>query len=129
MTGDLNRRDATKTTRIHQHHPIVEIFTRHQPLGFFKLLRGHDDDIAREFAMSLIPLARVSAIVVLRGFSVTVTPESIRRITTLPVGLQCRKKDKDSSTLSRKKNFLEGENQLRKKMGLEGGAFHDLGMK
>ena len=26
--------------------PMVEIFRRHQWLGFFKLLRGYDDDVA-----------------------------------------------------------------------------------
>ena len=38
--------------------------------GFAVLLRGYDDVVDMEFAMSLIPQARVSAIVVVRGFSV-----------------------------------------------------------
>ena len=42
---------------------------------------------------SLIPLARASATAVVRSLSVTITPESISRITTLPQGLQWRKED------------------------------------
>ena len=87
MTWGFNRRDPTRTTRIHQHPLVVEIFIRHQWLRFFELLRGYNDDIAREFAMSLIPQARFSATFVVIGMSVTITTESIRRITTLPLGL------------------------------------------
>jgi len=67
MTGGFNRREPMRKTRIHQHPPLVEIFTSHQWLGFFEILRGYDDDIAREFSMSLIPLARVNAVAVVRG--------------------------------------------------------------
>lgn len=56
-------------------------------MGYFELLRGYDDDVAREFVISLIPLARVSATAVVRDLSVTITPENIIRITTLPLGL------------------------------------------
>lgn len=108
MTGGFDKREPTSTTRIHQHPPMIESFTRHQWMGFFELLRGYDDDVAREFAMSLIPLARASATTTVRGFSVTITLESIRRITTLPLGLQWRKEDKTNITLGKKGFLLEG---------------------
>ena len=87
-------------------------------MRFFELLRGCDDDIAREFAMSLIPLARVSFTSVVRALSVTITPESISRITTLPLGLQWRKEDKASSTLAKKNFFLENEEPIEEKNGV-----------
>ena len=121
MTGGFNRREPTITTRIYQHPPMLEIFTRHQWLGFFELLRGYDDDIAREFAISLIPLARAIATVVLRGLSVTITPESISRITILPLRLQWRKEDKASNTLVKNKFFLEGEELIEEKNGIRRG--------
>jgi len=95
-----------------------EIFTRHQWMGLFELLRGYDDDLAREFAMSLIPLTRASATVVVRGFSVTITPKSISRITTLPLGLQWRKEDKTNNTIAQKGFFLEGEEPIEEKNGV-----------
>jgi len=118
MIGGFNRREPTRTTRIHQHPPVVEIFTRHQWLGFFELLRGYDDVVDMEFAMSLIPQARVSAIVVVRGFSVKITPESIRKITTLPLSLQWRKEDKASKALAKKNFFFEGEEPIEYKNGI-----------
>jgi len=87
MTGGFNRREPTRTPRIHLHPPVVEIFRRHQWLGLFELLRGYDDDVAREFAMSLTPQARVSVTSVVSRLSVTITLESISRITTLSLGL------------------------------------------
>lgn len=46
-------------------------------MGFFELLRGYNDDVAREFVMSLIPLARASVTIVLNGFPLEITPKSI----------------------------------------------------
>jgi len=92
MTRGFNKREPTRTTIIHRHPHVVEIFTRHQWLGFFELLTRYDDDVAREFTMSLIPLARSNATTIVRGFSLTIIPERISRITTLPLGLQWRKR-------------------------------------
>lgn len=88
---------------------MVEIITRNQWLGLFELLRGYADEIAREFTMSLTTLTRVSVTIVVRGLSVTITLESISRITTLPLGLQWRKEDETRNTICNKKFFLEGE--------------------
>ena len=53
-----------------------------------------------------------------RGLSVTITPERISRITTLPLGLQWRKKDKGSSTYAKKKFFFEDEEPIEEKNGI-----------
>lgn len=55
MIGGFKRKELTRTTRIHKHPPMVEIFTRKQWLGFFELIKGYDVHVAREFSMSLIP--------------------------------------------------------------------------
>ena len=106
MTRGFNRREPTGTSRIHLHPPMVEIFRGHQWLEFFKLLRGYDDDIAREFSMSLTPHPRINATSMVRVLLITITPEINSKITTLPLGLQWRKEDKASNTLSKKKFFL-----------------------
>jgi len=118
MTGCFNKRDPTTTTKIYQHPLVIEIFTRHQWMGLFELMRGYDDDVAREFAMSLIPLSRASATVVVMGLSVTITPESICRITTHPVGLQWRKEEKTNNNLAKNGFILEGEEPIEDKNGV-----------
>jgi len=39
-------------------------------MGYFEKLRGYDDEVARDFSLSLIPLTKVHAIVVVRGLSI-----------------------------------------------------------
>jgi len=55
MIGGFNRREPIETSRIDLHPSLVEIFLRHNWLGFFELLRGYDDDVAQEFSMALNP--------------------------------------------------------------------------
>ena len=97
MTGGFNRREATNTLRIQQHPQVLEIFTRHNWMGFFVNFKGYDDEVAQEFALSLTPLTRIHATVVIRGLSIDLTPELISRVTTLPLGIPWRKEDKGDS--------------------------------
>jgi len=60
-------------------------------MGFFERMRGYDDEVARDFALSFIPLTRTHATTVVEGLSVEITLEVISRITTLPLGLPWRK--------------------------------------
>jgi len=117
MTRGFNKREPNNTTRIHQRPPMVDIFTRHQLMGFSERMRGYDDDVAREFSISFIPLTRASANVVVKCLSVAITPEVISRITTLPLGLPWRKEDKTNNTLAKKSFFLEGEEPIEDKNG------------
>jgi len=66
-------------------------------MGFFEKLRGYDDEVARGFALSLIPLTRIHATVVVRGLSIDLTLELISRVTTLPLGVPWRKEEKGDS--------------------------------
>jgi len=52
------------------------------------------------------------------GLSITITPESISRITTHPVGLQWRKEEKTNNTLAKHVFFLEGEEPIEDKNGV-----------
>jgi len=64
--------------------------------------------VARDFSLSLLPLTRTHATIVVRGLSIELTPELIRRITTLPLGVHWRKEDKGDSQTIKKKLFLAG---------------------
>lgn len=87
-------------------------------MGFFERMRGYDDDVAGEFSLSLIPLTRSSAIVVVNGLLVAITPKVINKITTLPLRLQWRKQDKANNTLAKKSFFLEEEELIEDKNGV-----------
>lgn len=66
-------------------------------MGYFEKLRGYDNEVARDFSLSLIPLTRVHATIVVRGLAIELTPELISSITTLPLGVRWRKEDKGDS--------------------------------
>ena len=87
-------------------------------MGFFERVRGYDDEVAKDFSLSLIPLTRTHATVVVKGLSVEITPEVIGRITTLPLGFPWRKEDKGNSQIVKKKLFLEGEEAIEEKNGV-----------
>ncbi len=87
-------------------------------MGRFEKLRGYDDEVAIYFSLSLIPLTRTHATIVLRGLSIELTLEIIGRITTLTLGLPWRKEDKGNSQIAKKKLFLEGEEAMEDKNGV-----------
>jgi len=87
-------------------------------LGFFELRIGYDDDVAQEFSMELNSQARISATTMVRELSITITPEVISRITTLPQGIPWRKEDKVASTFANKNFFLRHEELTEDKNGI-----------
>jgi len=88
-------------------------------MGFFKKFRGYDDEVAQEFSLSLTPLTRIHATVVIRGLSIELTLELISRVTTLPLGIPWRKEDKGDSQVSKRKFLLEGEETTKDKNGVK----------
>ncbi len=76
--------DPINTVRIHQHPPVLEIFMRHNWMRYFEKLRGYDDEVAREFSLSLIPLNMIHATVMVRALSIGLTPKLISIITNFP---------------------------------------------
>lgn len=87
MGGGFKRREPTDSKIIHLHPSVVEIFKRHQWLGFFELLKGYDDDITYEFSMALNPHARASDTIMVTRLSITINLDFISRVTTLPLGV------------------------------------------
>ena len=87
-------------------------------MGCFEKLRGYDDEVAKDFALSLIPLTKTHATVVMRGLSIYLTPELINIITTLPLRVSWIKEDKGNSQTAKKKFFLEGEEAMEDKNGV-----------
>lgn len=71
MGGGFNRREPTDTKRIHRHPHVVNIFRRHQWLGFLELLKRYNDDITQEFSMALHPQGEDSATTIVRGLVIS----------------------------------------------------------
>ena len=91
MTRGFNRRKPTNTIRIQQHPQVLEIFMRHQWMGFLEKFEGYDDKVAQEFSHSLTSHSRIHANVIVRGLTIDLTPELVSRVTTLPLGIPWRK--------------------------------------
>lgn len=97
---------------IHRHPSLVDILRRHQWLGFFESLKGYDDDHAHEFSMALHSQAEDSATTVVRGLAISLSPKTISRVTTLPLGIRWSKEDKAVSITTREKIVILKENHV-----------------
>lgn len=117
MAGGFNKREPSDTKIIHLHPPVVDIFRRHQWLGFFELLNGYDDDITFEFSMALISHIKVSATTVVRGLAISLSPELISKGTTLPLGIKWGEEDKTTSATTKKNFFTTNEKNIEEKNG------------
>jgi len=56
-------------------------------MEYFEKLRGYDDEVAKDFSLSFIPLTKTHATILVRGLSIELTRELIRKIITLPLGV------------------------------------------
>lgn len=87
-------------------------------MGFYEKFRGCDDEVAKEFSLSLTPLTRIHAIVVIRGHSIDLTHEIINKVTTHPLGILWRKEDKGDSQVAKRNFFLQGKEPTKDKNGV-----------
>lgn len=118
MGGGFNRRKPSYTKRIHQHPSVVDIFRNHHWLGFFKILKGYDDDLAYGVLTKLHSQGEDSATIVVEGLAISLSPETISRVTTFPLGMRWSKEDKQMSVTARKNVFLSKENHVEDKNGV-----------
>ena len=66
----------------------MEIFINHQWLGFFDLLKGFDEDLAQEFAVVVQSHSEERSTTMVRGLSITLSPELISVVITFPLGVK-----------------------------------------
>ena len=118
MGGGFNRREPLDTRIIYQHPPVVDIFRNHQWLGFFEMLKGYDDDLSHELSMALHSHEENSATTIVRGLAISLSPETINRVTTLPLGIRWSKEDKQVSVATGKNFFLSKEKHVEEKNGV-----------
>ena len=117
MAGGFNRRDPTDIKRIRQHPQFMEIYRNHQRLGLFELLKGFDEEIDQEFTVALQSHSKERATIVVRGLAITLSPELISKVTTLPLGVKWVK-ERMPRTAAKKIFFLPGEEYIEDKNGV-----------
>ena len=66
--------EPISTVRVQQHPQVLEIFIRHQWMGFFTKFIRYDDEVAQEFDHSLAPHNIIHAIVIVRGLTIDLSP-------------------------------------------------------
>lgn len=87
-------------------------------MGFFELLKGYDDDLTHEFSMELHSQGEENATTIVRGLSISLSLKTISRVSTLPLRIRWRKKDKVVSVIARKNFFISKENPIEDKNGV-----------
>ena len=92
--------------------------TRANWINFFEKFQGFDEEIAQEFALSLVPHTRTHATITIRGLSIKITLEFISRVTTLPLGLPWSKDEKIISQAAKRKFFQDNETPVEEKNGI-----------
>jgi len=100
MRGGFNKREHTNIKIIRLHPPMVEIFRNNKWLGFFELLKGFDDELDQECLVSLHSEADYKATIMVRGLVITITPDIISAVTTLPLGFRWNREENFSRTAS-----------------------------
>lgn len=118
MGVGYNKKDPLDNKRIHLHSLVVDIFRRHQWLGFFELLKGYDDDLAFEFSMDLNSQIEDNATIVVRGLTISLSPETISRVTTLPIGIKWSREEMFISVTNKNNLFIANEKPIEDKNGV-----------
>ena len=111
------RKEPTNSTRFHAHPQVVDIFTRETWMKFFEKFWGFDEEIAQEFALSLVPHNRTHATITFRGLSMEITLEFISRVTNLPLGLPWSKDEKPIGQVAKNFFFQNNETIVEDKNG------------
>ena len=81
------RKEPLNSTKLHEHPEVVALFTRANWMPFFEKFHGYDDEVTKEFSLSLKPHSKTHATVSFRGLTIELTPEFISRVIGLPLGL------------------------------------------
>ena len=87
-------------------------------MPFCDKLQGYDEEVAEEFLQALRPKSKVLATVNFKGLSLKITPQSISRITELPMGLPWDKEERKLSQQAKKEFFPPEEEFTEDKNGV-----------
>ena len=97
---------------------MVELFSRAQWMSFCDKLQGYDDEVAEEFLRTPQPKSKTLAVVNFRGLTIKLTPQSISRVTELPMGVPWDKEERKLGQKAKKEFFLPEEQFSEDKNGV-----------
>lgn len=129
MPGGFIRKEASDSSKLHEHPEVVDLFTQANWISFFDKIHGYDEEITKEFLMSLRPHSKAHATVIFRGLTLELTPELISRIIGLPLRLPWRKEERSLGQIAKKTFFCPRSIPQKTKMGLEEPACLLYGVK
>lgn len=112
-------KEPLKSTRLHEHPKVVALFTIANWMPFFEKLRGYDEEVTEEFALSLIPHSKTHATFRFRGLTMEITLEFSSSVTSLPVGLPWSKEEKLLGQDAKKTFFHPDEHPVEDKNGIK----------
>ena len=99
---------------------MVDLFTKAHWISFVDIIQGYDEEVTKEFLMSLRSHSKTHATISFRGLTLELTPDFISRITGLPLGLPWSKEEKSLGQVAKKTFFLpekhpvEDKNRVRR---------------
>ena len=80
-------------------------------------MKGYDDEIAKNFVVALQSYSEERATTMIKGLTITLYPELISRVTTIPLGVKWVKEIM-LSTATKQYFFLPGEDYIEDKNGV-----------
>lgn len=105
------RKEPLNSTKFPEHPEVVALITRENQMPFFDKFHGYDEEVTKEFLLSLRPHSKNHATVTFKGLTIELTLECISRITCLPLGLPWIKEEKPLRQVA-KKTFLQPDKHL-----------------
>lgn len=117
------RKEPLNSNKLHEHPEVVALFTRANSMSFFERIHGYDDEVTKEFLMSLRPHSKTHATVSLGGLTLEFTPDFISRITGLPLGFPWSKEKKTLGQVAKKTFFQPEEHHVEDKNGVRRTSF------
>jgi len=118
MTRGFMRKEPLNPVRLHEHPEVAAIFTRANWMPFFEKLRGYDEEVTQEFALSLVPHSKTYAIVTFKGITMEITLEFISRVTSFPLGLLWSKEENPLGQVAKKTFFQPNEHPVEEQNGI-----------
>jgi len=119
MPGGFIRKEPSDSSKLHEHPEVVDLFTQENSISFFDKIQGYDEEITKEFLMSLRPHSKTHATFSCRGLTLELTSKLISRISGLPLGLPWRKEERSLGQIGKRTFYLPEEHPVEEKTGLE----------
>ena len=99
------RKEPLNSIKLYEHPEVADLFARESWISFFDRIQGYDEEVTEEILISLRPHLETHAIVSFRGLILALTPNFIRRITSLSLGLPWSKEEKSLGQVAKKTFF------------------------